>query len=151
MRFRSYCFSFSWSDTPVPFCCWNHSITNNFFYQVFLRPVAPRFSSNEKHSPSFFSLFSDNLTSPGSRRRRRDAPHRFFNALVQIPVIKYHKTKRTSLKNIQPFLGNRQRTNYENPWKQLHIFQRETIKIWHKLWHTFYETLCHIVQNFTIK
>ena len=87
----------------------------------------------------FFSSLADILASRGSRRRRRDAPHRakslfrsiekqgfvlsfckavrvkyfmlckslrsaakndapcrFLNALVQIPVVKYRKTKRTS-------------------------------------------------------
>ena len=66
-------------------------------------------------------------------------------------LLSIEKQKRTSLKNIQPLLGNRQRANYEKPRKQFRIFQRETIKIWHKLWHTFYETLCHIVQKITIK
>ena len=44
----------------------------------------------------FFSSLADILASRGSRRRRRDAPCRFLNALVQIPVVKYRKTKRTS-------------------------------------------------------
>ena len=111
-----------------------------------LAPCCAPFFVKRKPLAFFFSSFAGKLTSWVSRRRRRDAPHRAKSLLLSI-----EKQKRTSLKNIQPLLGNRQRANYEKPRKQFRIFQRETIKIWHKLWHTFYETLCHIVQNITIK
>ena len=42
------------------------------------------------------SSLAVSLASRGSRRRRHDAPCRFLNALVQIPVVKCRKTKRTS-------------------------------------------------------
>lgn len=131
-----------------------------------LAPCCAPFFVKQKTLAFFFSSLADILASRGSRRRRHDAPHRaksfgqplktthrvvFLTLSFKSLLLSVVKQKRTSLKNIQPFLGNRQRTNYENPRKQLRIFQRETIKIWHKLWHTFYETLCHIVQNITIK
>ena len=58
-----------------------------------LAPCCAPFFGKRKTLADFFSSFSDNLTNQSSRRRRRDAPCRFLNALVQIPVVKYRKTK----------------------------------------------------------
>ena len=58
-----------------------------------LAPCCAPFFVKRKPLAFFFSSFAGKLTSRGSRRRRRDAPHRFLNALVQIPVVKCRKTK----------------------------------------------------------
>ena len=63
-----------------------------FTFPSVISTTAP-FFVKRKPLAFFFSSFAGKLTSLGSRRRRHDAPHRVLNALVQIPVVKYRKTK----------------------------------------------------------
>ena len=70
-----------------------------------LAPCCAPFFVKRKPPAFFFSSFAGKLTSRGSRRRRHDAPCRFLNALVRIPLIKYRKTKRTSKKCLSVLLG----------------------------------------------